>query len=140
MFDVSSPNGFLLFRETSKMMVTYGSRILTMGDSIPKDSLYSHKLKVGDIWLEDSHHGRFHSYVSMYRSTHYASILPCYFPFSESFRFLPSYMLKHALCGSYVNVLFSIFKDFVIFHKWGSYVKFLIVFSVFREFRYVSTC
>ncbi|KAI8777729.1 exportin-7 isoform X1 [Biomphalaria glabrata] len=38
-FDVSSPNGILLFREISKMVVCYGSRILTIGD-IPKDRLY----------------------------------------------------------------------------------------------------
>lgn len=44
-FDVSSPNGILLFRETSKMMITYGSRILSMGGDIPKDKMYSHKLK-----------------------------------------------------------------------------------------------
>ena len=38
-FDVSSPNGILLFREISKVIVGYGSRILTLGD-IPKDQLY----------------------------------------------------------------------------------------------------
>ncbi|XP_033633482.1 exportin-7-like isoform X2 [Asterias rubens] len=43
-FDVSSPNGILLFRETSKMLVAYGSRILTLGD-IPKDQVYAMKLK-----------------------------------------------------------------------------------------------
>ena len=125
MFDVSSPNGFLLFRETSKMMVTYGSRILTMGDSIPKDSLYSHKLKVGDLEFEDSRHGRFHSYVSMYRSTHYASILPCYFPFSESF-----YMLKHALCGSYVNFgVFRLYGDNALDDTFNTFVKLLLSIS-----------
>ncbi|KAJ8026013.1 Exportin-7 [Holothuria leucospilota] len=43
-FDVSSPNGILLFRETSKMIVSYGSRVLAMGD-IPKDQIYAMKLK-----------------------------------------------------------------------------------------------
>lgn len=43
-FDVSSPNGILLFRETSKIIVSYGSRILTLGD-IPKDQVYPMKLK-----------------------------------------------------------------------------------------------
>ncbi|XP_012940207.1 exportin-7 isoform X2 [Aplysia californica] len=43
-FDVSSPNGILLFREISKMIVCYGSRILTIGD-IPKDRIYPMKLK-----------------------------------------------------------------------------------------------
>ncbi|GFR81724.1 exportin-7 [Elysia marginata] len=41
-FDVSSPNGILLFRELSKMICCYGSRILTIGD-IPKDRLYPMK-------------------------------------------------------------------------------------------------
>lgn len=43
-FDVSSPNGILLFRETSRMIVNYGSRILTLGE-IPKDQIYQLKLK-----------------------------------------------------------------------------------------------
>jgi len=43
-FDVSSPNGILLFRETSKMIVNYGSKILTLGN-IPKDKIYQMKLK-----------------------------------------------------------------------------------------------
>ncbi|XP_060604621.1 exportin-7-like [Ruditapes philippinarum] len=43
-FDVSSPNGILLFREVSKMIVSYGSRILTLGE-IPKDRIYPMKLK-----------------------------------------------------------------------------------------------
>lgn len=41
-FDVSSPNGILLFRETSRMVVNYGSRILTLGE-IPKDQVYQLK-------------------------------------------------------------------------------------------------
>ncbi|XP_073413217.1 exportin-7 isoform X3 [Dendrobates tinctorius] len=43
-FDVSSPNGILLFRETSKMITTYGNRILTLGE-LPKEQLYVLKLK-----------------------------------------------------------------------------------------------
>ena len=43
-FDVSSPNGILLFRETSKMLVNYGQRVLSMGD-VPKDRVYQLKLK-----------------------------------------------------------------------------------------------
>ncbi|KAL3864345.1 hypothetical protein ACJMK2_006036 [Sinanodonta woodiana] len=43
-FDVSSPNGILLFREVGKMIVSYGSRILTIGE-IPKDRIYPMKLK-----------------------------------------------------------------------------------------------
>ncbi|CAL4067523.1 unnamed protein product, partial [Meganyctiphanes norvegica] len=44
-FDVSSPNGILLFREASKVICTYGSRILSAGDNIPKDQMYPMRLK-----------------------------------------------------------------------------------------------
>lgn len=43
-FDVSSPNGILLFRVTSEMIVAYGSRILTLTDT-PADQVYPLKLK-----------------------------------------------------------------------------------------------
>ncbi|CAG0884315.1 unnamed protein product [Cyprideis torosa] len=43
-FDCSSPSGILLFREASKVLCTYGSRVLTIGD-LPKDQLYPAKLK-----------------------------------------------------------------------------------------------
>ena len=43
-FEVSSPNGVLLFREASAMLVTYGEAILGMGE-IPSALVYSHKLK-----------------------------------------------------------------------------------------------
>jgi len=43
-FDVSSPNGILLFRETSKMIANYGERISTIGD-VQKDQIYQLKLK-----------------------------------------------------------------------------------------------
>jgi len=42
-FDVSSPNGILLFREASKIICTYGSRIL--GVTVPKEQMYPLKLK-----------------------------------------------------------------------------------------------
>ncbi|XP_065926342.1 exportin-7 isoform X6 [Magallana gigas] len=44
LFDVSSPNGYLLFREVSKVIDSYGSRILTIGE-VPKDQVYTMKLK-----------------------------------------------------------------------------------------------
>ncbi|XP_078494351.1 exportin-7-A isoform X2 [Ciona intestinalis] len=43
-FDVSSPNGILLFKEASKLICTYGTRIMSLGEP-PKDQLYSHRLK-----------------------------------------------------------------------------------------------
>jgi len=42
-FDVSSPNGILLFREASKIICTYGSRIL--GVTVSKEQMYPMKLK-----------------------------------------------------------------------------------------------
>ncbi|CAB3366026.1 Hypothetical predicted protein [Cloeon dipterum] len=42
-FDVSSPNGILLFREASKIICTYGERILSV--DISKDQIYPMKLK-----------------------------------------------------------------------------------------------
>ncbi|XP_043194431.1 exportin-7-B-like isoform X2 [Amphibalanus amphitrite] len=43
-FDVSSPNGILLFREMSKLLCTYGERILTIPD-LSKDQVYPMRLK-----------------------------------------------------------------------------------------------
>ncbi|CAG0893046.1 unnamed protein product [Darwinula stevensoni] len=43
-FDVSSPNGILLFREASKVICTYGSRVLTLPE-VSKDQMYPLKLK-----------------------------------------------------------------------------------------------
>ncbi|KAJ6221671.1 hypothetical protein RDWZM_000216 [Blomia tropicalis] len=43
-FDISSPNGILLFRDTSKLLVNYGSKILMIRD-IADDQLYPMKLK-----------------------------------------------------------------------------------------------
>merc|ERR1719334_1736902 len=47
-FDVSSPNGILLFREASKIICTYGTRILQV-QNVPKDQMYPLKLKVISI-------------------------------------------------------------------------------------------
>ncbi|XP_077169023.1 ran-binding protein 17 [Paroedura picta] len=43
-FDVSSPNGILLFREASKMICTYSNQILSLG-TLSKDQVYPLKLK-----------------------------------------------------------------------------------------------
>jgi exportin-7 len=42
-FDVSSPNGYLLFRETSKLVNCYGNRILSI--DVPKDQVYQMRFK-----------------------------------------------------------------------------------------------
>lgn len=42
-FDVSSPNGILLFREASKVICSYGNHILNV--EVPKDQIYPLKLK-----------------------------------------------------------------------------------------------
>ncbi|XP_069173531.1 exportin-7-like [Procambarus clarkii] len=44
-FGVSSTSGILLFRETSKVICTYGSRILSEEGNIPKDQKYPMRLK-----------------------------------------------------------------------------------------------
>lgn len=43
-FDVSSPNGILLFRDASKLIVNYGTKILMLGD-VSNDQVYAMKLK-----------------------------------------------------------------------------------------------
>ena len=45
-FDSSSPNGILLFREVSKLLVAYGTRILSLPN--PSD-IYAFKYK--GIWI-----------------------------------------------------------------------------------------
>lgn len=45
-FDCSSPNGILLFREVSKLIVAYGSRVLSFPISA---DIYSNKYK--GIWI-----------------------------------------------------------------------------------------
>jgi exportin-7 len=42
-FDSTSPSGVLLFREASKVLCSYGSRILSV--EVPKDQIYSAKFK-----------------------------------------------------------------------------------------------
>ncbi|XP_043270659.1 exportin-7 isoform X2 [Venturia canescens] len=42
-FDLSSPNGILLFREASKLICSYGNHILNV--EVPKDQIYPLKLK-----------------------------------------------------------------------------------------------
>ena len=42
-FDVSSPNGILLFREASKIICSYGNRILDV--IVAKEQMYPLKLK-----------------------------------------------------------------------------------------------
>lgn len=44
-FDVTSPNGVLLFREASKTITCYGEHILTHTD-IPDDKLYALKYPI----------------------------------------------------------------------------------------------
>lgn len=45
-FDSSSPNGILLFREVSKLIVAYGSRILSLPNAA---DIYAYKYK--GIWI-----------------------------------------------------------------------------------------
>ena len=43
-FGASSPNGILLFQETSKMIVTYGQRLLSL-PAPPADNVYKLRYK-----------------------------------------------------------------------------------------------
>jgi len=43
-FDISSPNGILLFKEASKAVCIYGNCTMESGEP-PKDKMYSHRLK-----------------------------------------------------------------------------------------------
>ena len=52
-FDVTSPNGILLFREASKIINCYGDHILTLSD-IPDDKLYTLKYPLVFLPLFDS--------------------------------------------------------------------------------------
>lgn len=45
-FDSSSPNGILLFREVSKLIVAYGSRVLSLPNAA---DIYTYKYK--GIWI-----------------------------------------------------------------------------------------
>jgi exportin-7 len=45
-FDSSSPNGILLFREVSKLIVAYGSRVLSLPDAA---DVYAFRYK--GIWI-----------------------------------------------------------------------------------------
>ena len=45
LFDVTSPNGVLLFREASKIIVAYGERVLSLND-IPEAELYRRKYPI----------------------------------------------------------------------------------------------
>lgn len=103
-FDVSSPNGILLFREASKIICTYGKQSdgdfnsvvnagLNLGErilsvDIPKDQIYPMKLK---------------------------GIAICFG------------MLKAALCGSYVNFgVFRLYNDEALDNALKIFVKMLL--------------
>lgn len=67
-FDVTSPNGVLLFREASKTIVSYGERILSLTD-IPSDKIYPLKYPPGLAALCRGHRALrhvMHSALSLY--------------------------------------------------------------------------
>jgi len=45
MFEITSPNGILLFKEASKAVCIYGTCLLSRQEPLPKDKVYSHRLK-----------------------------------------------------------------------------------------------
>ncbi|KAM5298237.1 LOW QUALITY PROTEIN: ran-binding protein 17 [Ctenodactylus gundi] len=78
-FDVSSPNGILLFREASKMICTYSNQILSLG-SLSKDQIYPMKLKGISICYSALKSALCGNYVSLgvfklYGDNHFDSVL-----------------------------------------------------------------
>ncbi|XP_032116220.1 ran-binding protein 17 isoform X2 [Sapajus apella] len=78
-FDVSSPNGILLFREASKMVCTYGNQILSLG-SLSKDQIYPMKLKGISICYSALKSALCGNYVSfgvfkLYGDNHFDNVL-----------------------------------------------------------------
>ncbi|XP_019491511.1 PREDICTED: ran-binding protein 17 isoform X2 [Hipposideros armiger] len=81
-FDVSSPNGILLFREASKMICTYGNQILSLG-SLSKDQIYPMKLKGISICYSALKSALCGNYVSfgvfkLYGDNHFDSVLQAF--------------------------------------------------------------
>uniref|UniRef100_A0A4X2JYI6 RAN binding protein 17 n=1 Tax=Vombatus ursinus TaxID=29139 RepID=A0A4X2JYI6_VOMUR len=81
-FDVSSPNGILLFREASKMICTYGNQILSLG-SLSKDRIYPMKLKGISICYSALKSALCGNYVSfgvfkLYGDNHFDNVLQAF--------------------------------------------------------------
>ncbi|XP_002744591.2 ran-binding protein 17 isoform X1 [Callithrix jacchus] len=81
-FDVSSPNGILLFREVSKMVCTYGNQILSLG-SLSKDQIYPMKLKGISICYSALKSALCGNYVSfgifkLYGDNHFDNVLQAF--------------------------------------------------------------
>ncbi|OXB64984.1 hypothetical protein ASZ78_007387 [Callipepla squamata] len=81
-FDVSSPNGILLFREASKMICTYSNQILSLG-TLSKDQVYPLKLKGISICYSALKSALCGNYVSfgvfkLYGDNHFDSALQAF--------------------------------------------------------------
>ncbi|XP_055989080.1 ran-binding protein 17 [Sorex fumeus] len=81
-FDVSSPNGILLFREASKMICTYGNQILSLG-TLSKAQIYPMKLKGISICCSALKSALCGNYVSfgvfkLYGDDHFDNVLQAF--------------------------------------------------------------
>uniref|UniRef100_A0A8C5WV00 Exportin-7/Ran-binding protein 17 TPR repeats domain-containing protein n=1 Tax=Laticauda laticaudata TaxID=8630 RepID=A0A8C5WV00_LATLA len=81
-FDVSSPNGILLFREASKMICTYGNQIQALG-TLSKDQIYPLKLKGISICYSALKSALCGNYVSfgvfkLYGDNHFDNVLQAF--------------------------------------------------------------
>uniref|UniRef100_K7E3Z4 RAN binding protein 17 n=1 Tax=Monodelphis domestica TaxID=13616 RepID=K7E3Z4_MONDO len=81
-FDVSSPNGILLFREASKMICTYGNQILSLRN-LSKDQIYPMKLKGISICYSALKSALCGNYVSfgvfkLYGDDHFDNVLQAF--------------------------------------------------------------
>ena len=111
-FDVSSPNGILLFREASKIICTYGSRILNV--NVSKEQA-SYSVILQD--LQDQDCGTVLSNFSPLQM----------YPLKLKGISICFSMLKAALCGSYVNFgVFRLYGDDALDNALNTFVKLLL--------------
>lgn len=110
-FDVTSPNGVLLFREASKTIVTYGGQILSLTD-VPSQHLYPRKYPY------------YQSYLFINTCTIYIfnTIIIRLKGISICFG-----ILRSALCGSYVNFgVLKLYGDTAMDSAMDVFIKLLI--------------
>lgn len=115
-FDVTSPNGVLLFREASKTITSFGEHILTLTD-IPADKIYPLKYPLNvacsvSIFccVSVSYNG-----VILDKLFKLKGISKCF------------EMLKGALCGNYVNFgVFRLYGDDALDKALNTFIKLLV--------------
>lgn len=125
-FDVSSPNGILLFREASKVICSYGNRILNI--EVSKDQIYPLKLKG----------------ISICFSMLKAALCGSYVNFGV-FRLYGDEALDNAL-NTFVKLLLSISQSDLLVSFFFKVVQIVVLFScsftrffVFGQYRIIQS-